>query len=71
MKRSNPFIEGSSSSRLRLPPAAPHVKRQAFQAMPEDFKREGNRKHLYIRSTKLARSKQLVIDSPRVIEVQL
>lgn len=55
----------------RTPDGAAEVKRQAFQAMPEDFKRERNRKHLYIRSTKLARSKQLGIDSPRVIEVQL
>lgn len=41
--------------------------RKAFQAMPEDFKRARNRKQ----STKLARSKQLGIDSPPVIEVQL
>lgn len=39
--------------------------------MPEDFKRERNRKHLYIQSTKLARSKQLGIDYQRVIEAQL
>lgn len=61
----NHSIEGMSSRLRRL--ATPHVKRQAFQAMPEDFKRARNRKQ----STKLARSNQLVIDSPRVIEVQL
>lgn len=41
--------------------------RQASPAMPEDFKRARNRKQ----STKLARSKQLGIDSPRVIEGQV
>lgn len=56
---------------LRPLPQAGELKRQAFQAMPEDFKRERNRKHLYIQSTKLARSKQLGIDYQRVIEAQL
>lgn len=64
-------IPSIERTRPGKPGRASHVKRQAFQAIPEDFKRERSRKNLYIRSIKLDRSKQLVIDSPRVIEVQL
>jgi predicted protein tyrosine phosphatase len=39
--------------------------------MSEEPKREKNWKHLYIRSNKLARSKQLGFDYPRVTEAQL
>lgn len=39
--------------------------------MSEDSKREKNWKHLYIRSNKLSRSKQLGFDYPRVTEAQL
>jgi predicted protein tyrosine phosphatase len=39
--------------------------------MSEDSKREKNWKHLYIRSNKLARSKQLGVEYPRVTEAQL
>lgn len=39
--------------------------------MPDTPKREKNWKHLYTRSVKLARSKQLGIEYPRVTEPQL
>lgn len=39
--------------------------------MSEDSKREKNWKNLYIRSNKLARSKQLGIEYPRVTDAQL
>ena len=39
--------------------------------MPKEPKREKNWKHLYLRSAKLARSKQLGIEYPRVTEAQL
>ena len=38
--------------------------------MSEAFKREKNGEHLYLRSNKLARSKQLRIEYPRVTEAQ-
>ncbi len=39
--------------------------------MPRDVKREKNWKHLYLRSEKLARAKQLGIEYPRVPEAEL
>ncbi|WP_394781620.1 low molecular weight protein tyrosine phosphatase family protein [Undibacterium sp.] len=39
--------------------------------MKEEGKREKNWKHLYIRSTKLARAKQLGIEYPRISETQI
>ena len=39
--------------------------------MPAEPKREKNWKHLYLRSVKLARSKQLGTEYPRVTEAQL
>lgn len=39
--------------------------------MPPESKREKNWKHLYLRSAKLARSKQLGMEYPRVTEAQL
>ncbi|WP_375137436.1 low molecular weight protein tyrosine phosphatase family protein [Inhella crocodyli] len=39
--------------------------------MPAEFKREKNWKHLYMRSVKLARAKQLGLEYPRVTEAQL
>ncbi len=39
--------------------------------MPREWKREKNWKHLYLRSAKLARSKQLGIEYPRVTEAEL
>lgn len=39
--------------------------------MPREWKREKNWKHLYIRSVKLARAKQLGIEYPRVTEGEL
>jgi predicted protein tyrosine phosphatase len=39
--------------------------------MTDEAKREKNWKHLYLRSAKLARSKQLGVEYPRVTEAQL
>lgn len=39
--------------------------------MPADSKREKNWKHLYLRSEKLSRARQLGVDYPRVTEAQL
>ena len=39
--------------------------------MSSDFKREKNWKHLYLRSVKLARAKQLGFDYPRQTEAEL
>jgi len=48
-----------------------HIVRPQGMAIPTDWKREKNWKHLYPRSVKLARAKQLGIEYPRLTEAQL